>query len=707
MILIQYSIMSHSQFNWLNPLPQGNTLNSVYFVNENMGYVVGNYGTALTTIDGGLNWTILNTNTTKNLNAVYFITDNYGFAVGDSGTIIMTIDQGVNWTAIPSGINNNLYSVLFTDSLYGYSCGHNGVIIKTINGGNQWDTCTSNINTKLYSINFPSKEIGYIAGGGGTAGGYGHILKTIDEGENWTLLTDSLEESFYSIDFIDTLTGYAAGNFSYIVKTEDGGKSWISIDNPNNYNNYHIRSIKFINSQIGFTCDVFGNIMKTGDGSQSWTNLNSNTGNTLFSINKINNNSICVVGGGGIILISTDYGTNFTNSQNGFTNSLFTINKTDNNHIFIIGDEILIKTSDGGTNWQSHAILELDGCESSHFINSLTGYAITYSGDIYKTINSGITWTNINKKKMSWFGNIYMVNESLGFVVGGGQSPGGATWGTLWKTTDGNNWISQTCPSSTALNKTYFKDNETGYLIGSYGKLYSTDDAGNNWSLIPLSISHGLIDMIFLDYNIGYILGYDYWQGNIILKTNNTGLDWKVVYEDDHTHYNNAFRSFHFIDTLTGYVIGTDGYIVYTNDGGQSWMTKNSFTNNYLNSILLLNDSSGFIIGNYGTFASFGNIESAMNVPEYQFDIFSNLNTYPNPFSESFQFELYSNIKDEITMALIDMNGRLVYKKNIAIIEGNQIVNINPGANLINGIYIYKIKGSKIFNTGKIIRRMN
>jgi hypothetical protein len=41
---------------WQNPLPQGNTLNSVQLVSADIGWAVGDGGTILKTTDGGLSW---------------------------------------------------------------------------------------------------------------------------------------------------------------------------------------------------------------------------------------------------------------------------------------------------------------------------------------------------------------------------------------------------------------------------------------------------------------------------------------------------------------------------------------------------------------------------------------------------------------------------------------------------------------------------
>ncbi len=43
---------------WLNPLPQGNFLTSIKFVNKDTGYAVGKFGTIIKTGDGGENWIV-------------------------------------------------------------------------------------------------------------------------------------------------------------------------------------------------------------------------------------------------------------------------------------------------------------------------------------------------------------------------------------------------------------------------------------------------------------------------------------------------------------------------------------------------------------------------------------------------------------------------------------------------------------------------
>jgi len=84
-----------AQWTLQNPLPQGHTLHSVHFSDDNTGYAVGDVGTIIKTLDGGTTWTVLTSGTTDRFNSAYFPDVNTGYVVGDSGTIVKTIDGGI------------------------------------------------------------------------------------------------------------------------------------------------------------------------------------------------------------------------------------------------------------------------------------------------------------------------------------------------------------------------------------------------------------------------------------------------------------------------------------------------------------------------------------------------------------------------------------------------------------------------------------
>lgn len=73
--------------------------------------------------------------------------------------------------------------------------------------------------------------------------------------------------------------------------------------------------------------------------------------------------------------------------------------------------------------------------------------------------------------------DVSWVNANLGFACGTGSQ--------LQMTTDGVNWNAMPAPSqSTTFNSVSFYDQQVGALVDKDGKLYVTNNGGNNWALI-------------------------------------------------------------------------------------------------------------------------------------------------------------------------------------------------------------------------------
>lgn len=86
-------------------------LHSVYFADQNNGWIVGGAGTILKTTDGGDTWIYKLSSTSYDLNSVHFIDIYTGWAVGRSGTILKTTNGGEDWFAQISGTVQDLEDV--------------------------------------------------------------------------------------------------------------------------------------------------------------------------------------------------------------------------------------------------------------------------------------------------------------------------------------------------------------------------------------------------------------------------------------------------------------------------------------------------------------------------------------------------------------------------------------------------------------------
>jgi len=71
--------------------------------------------TILKTVDGGKNWIAQDIATISHWNSVFFINENIGWIVGDGGKILKTINGGDNWNEIKIGSSGKLTSIYAID----------------------------------------------------------------------------------------------------------------------------------------------------------------------------------------------------------------------------------------------------------------------------------------------------------------------------------------------------------------------------------------------------------------------------------------------------------------------------------------------------------------------------------------------------------------------------------------------------------------
>jgi len=279
--------------NWLN-LRTGVPyffLNSIDFpVNSQTGYISGSTGIILKTINGGDAWVQQSTYTSKNLIKIQFLDSDTGYAVGDYGTILKTVDGGQNWNSLSAGNTKLLYDVEFpVNSTTGYVSGESGRLAKTTDGGKTWSPIGS-FTKDIMAMSFPTDNlIGYIATGNE------RIYKTTDSGANWELKHDGNSPASYMYDILfpfDSQTGYALSSTggahnSKILKTTDGGNSWTTTDAATTSNLYNL---SFPTPQVGYIAadGIYGAkpslLLKTTDGGSTWNIVPVPYGYSLTSV---------------------------------------------------------------------------------------------------------------------------------------------------------------------------------------------------------------------------------------------------------------------------------------------------------------------------------------------------------------------------------------------------------------------------------------
>jgi photosystem II stability/assembly factor-like uncharacterized protein len=672
-ILSQWEIINEGFKGWIN---------TIDFVNENVGWIAGSNGTLLKTSDGGENWVdILSSNENWNLSQVDFINESVGWAVGSKydstgsyAIIIKSLDGGYNWL-LQKQIQQDVWSnaIYVIDENHAYTSVDNK-IYKTTDGGTNWIDVSPNLPERHYfSMWFPNPGMGLVVGKyyNGTRN-IGVILRTNNGGSSWNQTIVNEFSSIYDLQFLDNSTGYFRANndtVTFLFKTNDLCVSW----QLKAQSRYGINSYQYTDSNTVYAVladSINYNIMKSIDGGINWQTIPSfsihNCGIDKIYFDKTNN---------GLIIGSTD------------------------------GGSVLLRSNDSGHNWilKKFSYPLTDVC----FINQDTGFLIGSicrcgghgcwtDGRIFLIKNSGETW-DFKYSTEYYLQAFVLVNDFAAFSLEPMEySRGGVPWGCqILKTSDtGNNWFYIYRNWEDSLGYSFngsdisFIDEENGFVVGRYGDSISsgagilkTIDGGESWNLgwvfpdtanyefnlksihfinstgwavgdggiivkytpqigwvkLPSVTDLPLKKVFFTDDNHGWIAG-GYQNDNdfhpILLKTTNGGVNWNAV---PNVPY--LIKDIAFLDNNLGWAIGYDssgvGGILETADGGNTWSIDTGNLPAQLNA-LHIKDNYGWAVGENGlilrtTDAGAVWVEDERdNVYPTEFVLEQN---YPNPFN--------------------------------------------------------------------------
>jgi len=705
--------ISYSQNGWFwqNPLPQGSSLNSVKFINSQTGIAVGFFGSILRSTDAGETWSLYNSNFSNDIYSVAYTDENNIFAVGSDGLIIKSTNTGLTWERLSVGnigTNDTLKSVYFYDSNTGFITGNNGKIFKTTDSGNSWFEQNSGTIKKLNTAFFTNSDNGFI-------GGNEIFLRTTNGGNNWTAL--SLVTNVNSISFINVNTGFHVGESSSgykdIRRTTNGGNTWISVFTPGTFK---FNDIFFVNSSTGFIAGNGNTLLKTTNSGVNWF-LDNTISSQSFALNSVffqNNGTGLLVGTYGTIFKSTDHGNFWTvRSPSGTFETFSSVDFPDQNTGYILGNSnstssSFFKTTNAGINWinfnSSYRMLQFD------FLNDNTGYALSFSFELLKSQNGGLTWNIINTPIDS-LGLYRFVDANTGFI-----SKVYSRGHDLNKTTDGGiSWSSYSFHPD-YVGSFQFPAHDIGYLLTDWTayNLYKTTNTGVNWNFVNKlnfdTLSPIYSSLYFIDENNGFI-ATDFWntldlRTYTINKTSDGGLSWYPVYDRfvDVSVSGYPNLKFKFFNINTGYTLGFNNMVLKSTDQGENWYE-------YLNmerpiyDIDFSDNNTGYIAGAGGMIlkTTNGGIIGIENISSEIPSGFILNQNYPNPFNPStiIRYSLAEN--GFTTLKVYDLLG-----KTIAVLvnenqrTGSYSVDFN-GLDLPSGIYFYKLSVNDFIETKKMV----
>lgn len=267
----------------------------VQFVDRDRGWVVGEDGLILHTVNGGDDWEIQPSGIATDLNDLCFLDANLGWAVGSGGRILKTVDGGLSWSILPSGTGELLNAMVFIDENEGWVVGSGPIILHTTDGGASWQQQSCPTGYGLSDVDFVDSEHGWIAGGDA-----GQILRSNNGGENWYIVNTGSIYPFFAIDFVSTTTGWAVGMFGEIMKTVNGGLSWA--DQEGEHPPAWLYDVFFLDENRGWNVGFDGKIQSTTDGGELWSTQLTGNPSELHGVHFVDASAGWAVGWDGTIL---------------------------------------------------------------------------------------------------------------------------------------------------------------------------------------------------------------------------------------------------------------------------------------------------------------------------------------------------------------------------------------------------------------------
>jgi photosystem II stability/assembly factor-like uncharacterized protein len=296
----------------------------------------------------------------------------------------------------------------------------------------QWVPLNSSTTSYLPQIFFLNNDTGFVNQEEGI------LRRSLNGGNTWSIVYNGGAPEIYHFTFTSFLNGNATG-YHTISQTNDGGAHWTARYTDNG--NVIFNSICFPTPNVGFVTAWSPSsdssiVFKTIDGGNSWALAY------------------------GIQMFSTHFGCSFF------------INK-DTGFIGMENSLMIAKTTDGGLNWNYNTLsTSLSNINGIHFLASGIGYACGMSGEIFKSIDFGNSWSDITDLGNSYpLYSIFFVNPDTGFTVGGD----GFSTGLILQTDNGGvSWDYTVIPSRT-YNSVYFPSETRGYTCGIGGSIRRYD----------------------------------------------------------------------------------------------------------------------------------------------------------------------------------------------------------------------------------------
>jgi photosystem II stability/assembly factor-like uncharacterized protein len=673
-LLAAATLSASAQLEWerIMPQPTDNWITDIVFINPSQGVICTGFET-FSTSDGGGTWDGVEFGGSTVLEV-----HEQTVAALSSGRLFLSYDGGINWelkfNGVPNGVSLKDISYSSSEEITLLGRDNNSIkrLYRSTDAGQSWDTLDVAMPADARLLN--------VIGGDTLFFAWSHAIYKSENGGNTLSLAYESPNSnnlITQLQIINDSTLVGINDGGIFFKTEDSGETWETVTIIGSWVMMSLADMHFSDSMNGYIISTFERLYRTSDGGNTWTetpNFNFFAFGGLTSIYSLSSEALFAAGKGGLIF-NTDDAMESVSTNAIPLNAVRAIHLADENTAFVKGEEMIYQFdlqtgeySEVQPYWE-----ESDSKNAYVFFDDQTGLALDEEGQLRKTTDGAMSWTEVNVAGSSGgaFSDFEFLDEDNGILL--------EETSTLWKTNDGgSDWEEifqgdvQAIDAVTA--NLFFLVNRAE--DGQKSLLRSTD-GGDNWTELAEFYAFFYFELYFLNESTGFVN-----SSSGIVRTDDAGESW----ESD----NVGVSHYQFLDDEIGLGLASQE-VYYTNDGGVTWSPAgpNSGARDYSvagDRIVTLNQLHAIHTAPINTLST-----------DETIDLSRPLMVYPNPSSDYFTIAVPDGRWS--TYEVVDITGKVLIREKVQ----QDLLRVDL-RDVTSGLYVIRVMGEDGVIQAKVIK---